>query len=172
MGLAHNEMLVAWQHLETVTVETIHVSSSCYMECTECLSPRCTPTLYGLATWLNLGHCDLHGGHQRSKHLPLEYMWIWLLAQDKSTLTRLRVHMWSVDTLSDWFLSNIKLGRRDLVRVFYRAKFTFPMYSNWNKICLKLDGFLLQHVDLDITHITLEAPFSDKWKLSVMTIWF
>ena len=44
--------------------------------------------------------------------------------------------MWSVDTLGDWLLLNIKLDHRDLVYGFYREKFTFLMYSNGGKIYL------------------------------------
>ena len=46
------------------------------------------------------------------------------------------VYVWSVDTLGDRLLLNVKLGHSDLVYGFYRAKFTFPMYSNGSKICL------------------------------------
>jgi len=46
-----------------------------------------------------------------------------------------RVHMWSVDTLGEWLLPILELGHSDLICGFYRAKFTFPMYFNGNKIC-------------------------------------
>ena len=49
--------------------------------------------------------------------------------------------MWFVDTLGDCLLTIIKLGHSDLLCGFYRAKYTFPMYSNGNKICLLLNGF-------------------------------
>jgi len=47
-----------------------------------------------------------------------------------------RVQMWSVDTLGDWLLAILELGHSDLLSGFYRAKFTFPMSFNGNKICL------------------------------------
>jgi len=47
-----------------------------------------------------------------------------------------RVHMWSVDNLGEWLLPILELGHSALICGFCRAKFTFPMYFNGNKIHL------------------------------------
>jgi len=46
------------------------------------------------------------------------------------------IHMWSGDTLCDYYLPVLKLGHCDILCGFIRAKFTFPMYSSGNKIYL------------------------------------
>ena len=66
-----------------------------------------------------------------------------------------KFHMWSEDTLGDWLLPIIELGHSDLLCEFFRAKFTFPMYSNSIKICLYLNGFwpnILINRTIDFDH--------------------
>jgi len=54
------------------------------------------------------------------------------------------VHIGSVDTLGEWLLPILELGHSDLLCGFYRAKFTFAMYFNGNKICLSYSDFWQQ----------------------------
>jgi len=52
-----------------------------------------------------------------------------------------------VDTLGDYLSPILELDHSDLLCRSFRTKFTFPMYWNGNKICLKIKGFL-HHSDL------------------------
>jgi len=45
------------------------------------------------------------------------------------------VTIWTVDNLGDHLSLILELGHRDLLGSYFRAKFTFPMYFNGNKIC-------------------------------------
>ena len=59
-------------------------------------------------------------------------------------MARLSESIYIVDTLGEWLLPIFKLGYSDLLCGFYQAKFTFPMYSNGNKICLSFNVFWQQ----------------------------
>ena len=85
---------------------------------------------------LKLSLCDdLLSGVRPSGHPSINNGWTNLNGKTYG------VHTWSVDTLGDWLLPILELGHSDLLCGFYRAKFTFQMYFNGNKICLSLNGF-------------------------------
>ena len=53
-----------------------------------------------------------------------------VISSKNVALRTYRVCMWYVDNMGGCHLLNIKLGHNGLVYWCYRAKFTFPMYSN------------------------------------------